>query len=49
VDFAPPEDERRLRQRCRELAADFAARSAEHDRAASHPSENCERPRREGR
>jgi alkylation response protein AidB-like acyl-CoA dehydrogenase len=48
VDFAPTEEERRLRQRCRELAADFASRSAEHDRAASHPSENYERLRREG-
>jgi alkylation response protein AidB-like acyl-CoA dehydrogenase len=48
VDFAPTEQERRLRQRCRELAADFATRSAEHDRAASHPSENYERLRREG-
>jgi alkylation response protein AidB-like acyl-CoA dehydrogenase len=48
VDFAPTEEERRLQQRCRELAVDFAARSAEHDRAASHPSENYERLRREG-
>jgi alkylation response protein AidB-like acyl-CoA dehydrogenase len=48
VDFAPSEEERRLRQRCRELAVDFAARSAEHDRAASQPSENYERLRGEG-
>jgi alkylation response protein AidB-like acyl-CoA dehydrogenase len=48
VDFAPTPTERRLQQRCRELAADFAVRSAEHDREASHPSENYERLRREG-
>jgi alkylation response protein AidB-like acyl-CoA dehydrogenase len=48
VDFAPTEEQRQLRQRCRELAADFATHAAEHDRAASHPSENHERLRREG-
>jgi alkylation response protein AidB-like acyl-CoA dehydrogenase len=48
MDFAPTAEQKRLQQRCRELAADFAARSAEHDRAASHPSENYERLRREG-
>jgi alkylation response protein AidB-like acyl-CoA dehydrogenase len=48
VDFAPTEEQRRLQRRCRELAADFAVRSAEHDRAASHPSENYELLRREG-
>ena len=34
--------------RCRELAADFARRSAAHDRDASHPIENYERLREEG-
>ncbi len=48
VDFGLTEEQERLRQRCRELAADFATRSAEHDRAASHPTENYERLRREG-
>ena len=48
MDFAPTEEERRLQQRCRELAVDFAARSSEHDRAASHPSGNYELLRREG-
>src|SRR5260370_25705296 len=38
----------RLRDRCLELAADFATRSAEHDRDASHPTENYDRLRREG-
>ncbi len=33
---------------CRELAADFASRSAAHDRDASHPIENYERLREEG-
>lgn len=48
MDFRITEEHRRLQQRCRELAADFATRSAEHDRAASHPSENYERLRQEG-
>ncbi len=48
MDFGLSEDERRLQQRCRELAADFALRSAKHDREASHPVENYERLRREG-
>ena len=48
MDFGLSEAERRLQQRCRDLAADFALRSAEHDRAASHPVENYERLRREG-
>jgi|SRR6266446_6649428 alkylation response protein AidB-like acyl-CoA dehydrogenase len=33
---------------CRELAADFASRSAAHDSDASHPIENYERLREEG-
>jgi alkylation response protein AidB-like acyl-CoA dehydrogenase len=48
VDFRISEDEARLQQRCRKLAADFALRSAEHDREASHPTENYERLREAG-
>jgi alkylation response protein AidB-like acyl-CoA dehydrogenase len=48
VDFRLSEEERRLQERARALAADFALRSAEHDRDASHPIENYERLRREG-
>jgi alkylation response protein AidB-like acyl-CoA dehydrogenase len=40
VDFRISDEHRALQQRCRELAADFATRSADHDRAASHPAEN---------
>jgi alkylation response protein AidB-like acyl-CoA dehydrogenase len=40
VDFRISEEHSQLQRRCRELAADFATRSAEHDRAASHPIEN---------
>jgi alkylation response protein AidB-like acyl-CoA dehydrogenase len=48
MDFALTQDQKRLQQRCLELAADFATRSAEHDRNASHPIENYERLRAEG-
>ena len=48
MDFRVTEEHRRLQQRCRDLAADFATRSAEHDRAASHPAENYRRLRDEG-
>ena len=48
MDFALTPEQRRLQQQCRELAADFATRSAEHDREASHPSENYDRLRQEG-
>jgi alkylation response protein AidB-like acyl-CoA dehydrogenase len=48
VDFRLTEEQKRLQQRCRELAADFALRSAEHDRHASHPTENYDRLREEG-
>jgi alkylation response protein AidB-like acyl-CoA dehydrogenase len=48
MDFGLSEDQRRLQQRCLELAADFATRSAQHDRDASHPTENYDRLRREG-
>jgi alkylation response protein AidB-like acyl-CoA dehydrogenase len=48
VDFALTPDQQRLQQRCLALAADFAARSADHDRDASHPTENYDRLRSEG-
>lgn len=48
MDFAIAEEHRRLQERCRALAADFATRAAEHDRAASHPTENYHRLRQEG-
>jgi len=48
VDFDLTPKQQRLRNKCRELAAGFATRSAEHDRDASHPIENYERLRKEG-
>src|ERR1700736_6566257 len=48
VDFQLTANQQRLQHRCRELAADFAKRSAAHDRDASHPIENYERLREEG-
>jgi alkylation response protein AidB-like acyl-CoA dehydrogenase len=48
VDFEFSAEQRRLRDRCLELAADFATRSAAHDRDASHPIENYNRLRKEG-
>ena len=48
MDFSLSPDQQRLQQRCLELAADFAARSAGHDREASHPIENYDRLRAEG-
>jgi alkylation response protein AidB-like acyl-CoA dehydrogenase len=48
VDFQITDDQRSLQQRCLTLAADFATRSAEHDRDASHPIENYQRLREEG-
>src|SRR5215471_2802643 len=48
VDFDLTPEQQRLRNKCRELAADFATRSASHDRDASHPVENYERLRKEG-
>jgi len=48
VDFRLSEKQQRLQQKCRELAADFAIRSAQHDRDASHPIENYQRLRDEG-
>ena len=40
MEFHITEDQRRLQERCRSLAADFASRAAQHDREASHPLEN---------
>jgi alkylation response protein AidB-like acyl-CoA dehydrogenase len=48
VDFGISDEHRRLQQRCLGLAAEFATRSAEHDRDASHPVENYRRLRDEG-
>ena len=48
MDFALTPYQQRLQRQCRELAADFATRSATHDREASHPIENYERLRQEG-
>lgn len=48
MDFQLTSEQQRLQQQCRELAADFATRSAAHDRDASHPVENYDRLREEG-
>ena len=48
MDFHLTAGQQRLQHKCRELAADFASRSAAHDRDASHPIENYERLREEG-
>ena len=48
MDFRLTAEQRELQRRCRELAADFALRSAEHDRDATHPVENYRRLREEG-
>ncbi|MGA3003719.1 MAG: acyl-CoA dehydrogenase family protein [Acetobacteraceae bacterium] len=48
MDFELTTEQQRLRDRCLELAADFATRSAGHDRDASHPTENYDRLRSEG-
>jgi alkylation response protein AidB-like acyl-CoA dehydrogenase len=48
VDFEISAEQKRLRDRCLELAADFATRSSDHDRDASHPIENYNRLRQEG-
>ena len=48
MDFRISNDQRSLQQRCLTLAAAFATRSAEHDRDASHPTENYQRLRQEG-
>jgi alkylation response protein AidB-like acyl-CoA dehydrogenase len=48
LDFQLGTEQQRLQVRCRELAADFATRAAQHDRDASHPVENYERLREAG-
>jgi alkylation response protein AidB-like acyl-CoA dehydrogenase len=48
VNFQLTPEQQRLQRQCRELAADFATRSADHDREASHPIENYNRLRAEG-
>ena len=48
MDFQLTSEQQRLQNKCRELAADFATRSAAHDRDASHPVENYDRLRKEG-
>jgi alkylation response protein AidB-like acyl-CoA dehydrogenase len=48
MEFRLTEEHKRLQERCRPLAADFATRAAEHDRQASHPLENYAALRREG-
>lgn len=48
MNFQLTEEQQRLQRRCRELAADFATRSADHDREATHPAENYRRLRDEG-
>jgi len=48
VDFRLTEEQKRLQRCCQELAADFATRSADHDREATHPTENYRRLREEG-
>src|SRR5271154_417989 len=48
MDFQLTPEQQCLQRRCREWAADFATRSATHDRDASHPIENYDRLREEG-
>jgi len=48
LDFQLTSEQKCLRNKCQELAADFATRAAVHDRDASHPVENYERLREEG-
>lgn len=48
MNFELSPEQRRLQRQCLELAADFATRSAAHDRAASHPVENYRRLREAG-
>ena len=48
MNFELTPEQQRLQQQCRELAADFATRSAAHDRDASHPVENYDRLRGAG-
>lgn len=46
--FELNEEQKRLVGLCRELAEDFATRTGDHDREASHPHENYDRLRAEG-
>ena len=48
MDFALTPAQQALQAQCLALAADFATRSPQHDRDASHPIENYDRLRREG-
>jgi alkylation response protein AidB-like acyl-CoA dehydrogenase len=48
VNFQLTAEQKWLQCKCRALAADFATRSAAHDRDASHPVENYRRLREEG-
>ncbi len=48
MDFQLTQYQQRLQRRCLELASDFATRSSDHDRDASHPTENYDRLRSEG-
>lgn len=48
MDFQISEEHKRLQQRCQQLAADFATRTAAHDRDATHPAENYDMLRQEG-
>jgi alkylation response protein AidB-like acyl-CoA dehydrogenase len=48
VDFQFTSEQQHLQKKCRELASDFATRTAARDRNASHPVENYDRLRKEG-
>ena len=48
MDFQLTPEQQRVQNKYRELAADFATRSAVHDRDASHPIENYDQLREEG-
>ena len=48
MDFQISEEQSQLQRRCLDMAAEFAVRSSEHDRDATHPTENYDRLRREG-
>jgi alkylation response protein AidB-like acyl-CoA dehydrogenase len=48
LDFRLSKEQQCLQLKCRELADDFATRSARHDRDASHPIENYQRLRDDG-
>jgi hypothetical protein len=48
MDFQITEEDKRLQQRCRQLAEDFATRAAMHDRDATDPIENYTILRQEG-